>query len=225
MVRVGTVCANSNHNRRGTANEEGIGIVREGHNIRYSVWQRTAVASLCVAALIAVLAGGKTSDFRYEVHAFAIPAHDDTLTPWHEDVGVFADRVTRAFGVRHSTAHEFSGWILEASERQEFEPELIASLVLTESSFRKSVRSHVGALGPAQIRPEFWSGFCGAADLTDPEENIYCGAQVLAYLRDLCGDNTCALKAYNVGRYSRKHDAAKRYVAKIDQHVESLQAL
>ncbi len=166
-----------------------------------------------------------SASFRYELHAFAVPAQEQTLAPWDENVGLFADRVTRAFGVRRHTAQEFSGWILEASQRHHFEPELIASLVLTESSFRKSVRSAVGALGPAQIRPEFWSGFCGASDLTDPEENIYCGAQVLAHLRDLCGDNTCALKAYNVGRYSRKHDAAQRYVAKIGQHFESLQAL
>ena len=70
------------------------------------------------------------------------------------------------------------------------EPELLASLVLTESSFRKDVVSHVGAIGPAQVRPEYWSGFCGSNDLLDPAENIYCGAQVLSHLMDRCGDDT-----------------------------------
>ena len=60
-----------------------------------------------------------------------------------------------------------------AAERlleQGLEPELLASLVLTESSFRKDVVSHVGAIGPAQVRPDYWSGFCGSSDLLDPAE-------------------------------------------------------
>lgn len=166
-----------------------------------------------------------TPDYRYELVAFAVPAKPVNQRPWGVEVNQFASKVTRAFGVRATTAQEFSGWILEASERHDFEPELIASLVLTESSFRKQVRSHVGALGPAQVRPEMWGSFCGASDLTDPAENIYCGAQVLAHLRDICGDNTCALKAYNVGRYSKHHEAANRYIAKIDKHLNSIESL
>lgn len=166
-----------------------------------------------------------TPDYRYELVAFAVPAKPENLRPWGVEVNQFASKVTRAFGVRETTAQEFSGWILEASERHDFEPELIASLVLTESSFRKQVRSHVGALGPAQVRPEMWGRFCGASDLSDPAENIYCGAQVLAHLRDACGDNSCALKAYNVGRYSKQHDAANRYLAKIDKHLNSIESL
>ena len=40
---------------------------------------------------------------------------------------------------------------------------LLASLVLIESSFRKDAVSHVGAIGPAQVRPEMWSSFCGSS--------------------------------------------------------------
>ncbi len=166
-----------------------------------------------------------TPDYRYELHALALPAKPASNPTWGVEVDAFASKVTRAFGVRATTAQEFSGWILEASERHEFAPELIASLVLTESSFRKSVRSHVGALGPAQVRPEMWGRFCGASDLTDPAENIYCGAQVLAHLREQCGGNTCALKAYNIGQYSKRHEAGNRYVAKIDEHRDRLEAL
>ena len=92
----------------------------------------------------------------YEHVSFALPAPEQTRMPWNSEVDAFGHKVARAFGVRRSTATEFAGWILEASERQELAPELLASLVLTESSFRKDARSHVGAIGPAQVRPEFW---------------------------------------------------------------------
>ena len=100
----------------------------------------------------------------YQRVSFALPAPEQTQMPWNSEVDAFGHKVAQAFGVRRSTATEFAGWILEASERQELEPELLASLVLTESSFRKDVRSHVGAVGPAQVRPEYWSRFCGIAN-------------------------------------------------------------
>ena len=142
--------------------------------------------------------------------------------PWVQELHRFAGRLHRGFGIRQDTALEFSEWILEAADRQAFRPELLASLVLTESSFRKGVRSHVGAVGPAQVRPQYWGRFCGSADLVDPAENIYCGAQVLALYRDRCGDTICALRAYNVGPRSRRTGAAARYVAKIDARLSQL---
>jgi soluble lytic murein transglycosylase-like protein len=142
--------------------------------------------------------------------------------PWDTEVDAFGYKVSQAFGVGRRTATEFAPWILEASRRQRIEPELLASLVLTESSFRKDARSHVGAIGPAQVRPEYWSGFCGG-DLQDPAENIYCGAQVLSHLLDRCGDDTdCALQAYNVGLHSSKDQAGRRYVTKIDRYTDHL---
>ena len=56
----------------------------------------------------------------------------------------------------------------------------------------------------------------GTDDLGDPEENIYCGAQILAYYVERCGAEACALSAYNVGPYSdKRQDAGQRYVAKV----------
>ncbi len=137
----------------------------------------------------------------------------------------FGGRVSSAFGIKQSVATEFADWILEASERQDLAPELLASLVLTESSFRKDVRSNVGAVGPAQIRPDYWGSFCGVDDLHDPEQNIYCGAQILSHLLERCGgDRTCALGAYNVGPYANRANAAARYVSKVDRYQDSLEA-
>lgn len=138
----------------------------------------------------------------------------------------FSQRLVAGFGLRDTVALEFSDWILEASARQRIQPELIASLVLAESSFRKQVQSHVGAVGPAQVRPRFWGEFCGRNDLSDPEQNIYCGAQVLGLLLERCeSDRACALSAYNIGMNSKHRGAGLRYIAKIDRHMERLATL
>jgi hypothetical protein len=180
----------------------------------------TLVSLLAATALIVSFNGtGKG----YQRIAFALPAVEHTSVPWHSEVDAFGYKVSQAFGVRRHTATEFAPWILEASERQGIEPELLASLVLTESSFRKDVVSHVGAIGPAQVRPDYWSGFCGSSDLLDPAENIYCGAQVLSHLLDRCGDDTgCALTAYNIGPYGDKKQAGRRYVSKVGRYHETL---
>ncbi len=157
----------------------------------------------------------------YETVALATPAADGRLIRQAE-VTQFGHRVSSAFGIQNQLATEFADWILEASERQQLPPELLASLVVTESSFRKSARSHVGAIGPAQVRPEYWSDFCGTQDLHDPEQNVYCGAQVLSHLMERCdGDQVCALSAYNIGPYSKRTRAAERYVNKIDRYLSS----
>ncbi len=184
--------------------------------------QGLAILSALVVTLAMVNVGVHQG---YRVIAFAIPAAEETKVPWDLEVAAFGSKVSQAFGVRRSTATEFAGWILEASERQNLEPELIASLVLTESSFRKTVRSNVGAVGPAQIRPDYWGGFCGSSDLSDPAENIYCGAQVLSHLQERCGNVNCALQAYNVGIHSNRDKAARRYVAKVDHHRDQLRNL
>jgi soluble lytic murein transglycosylase-like protein len=172
--------------------------------------------------LIPILVVNGTVDRRVESVTFAIPAAADPGEPWGETVDEFAHRVSQAFGVRRSEASEFASWILEAAERQGIDPELLASLVHTESTFRKHARSHRGAVGPAQVKPKVWSEFCGTSNLLDPAENIYCGAQVLSFLRDECGNDLCALRAYNTGNPAAGLHAARRYVAKIDRARDRL---
>ena len=75
------------------------------------------------------------------------------------------------------------------------------------------------------MRPEYWGRFCGIANLHDPAENIYCGAQVLSHLKDRCGTEGCALEAYNIGIYGDRANAARRYVSKIDRYRDQLRNL
>ncbi len=160
----------------------------------------------------------------YTTVALAKPAAEVRMVRQTE-VARFGSKVSSAFGIADHVATEFADWILEAAERQDIAPELLASLLVTESSFRKSVRSSVGAVGPAQVRPDYWGAFCGSGDLTDPEQNVYCGAQVLSHMMERCeGDTRCALAAYNVGPYAKRHSAAARYVRKVDGYLASLEA-
>ncbi|MXW50181.1 MAG: lytic transglycosylase domain-containing protein [Gammaproteobacteria bacterium] len=152
----------------------------------------------------------------FETYPVAKPFHASQT--WEQRKSVFGWRVHEAFGIPLRRAHEFAGWILEAADRQRLAPELIASLVFTESSFRKQVRSPAGAIGPAQIKPRYWARFCGVRDLRDPEQNIYCGAQVLAHLEERCGGLACALASYNVGFNAWQRQAGLRYVSRIERH-------
>ena len=206
-----------------------------GKNCGYSVSGIASVTGLAALALIVGVASAtyvRAGDDARDVVALAVPdvASRDA---WDGERRAFAARLTRGYGIQDEDAVEFAGWILEASVRQELEPELLASLVMTESSFRRNARSTTGAVGPAQVRPDLWRQFCGA-DLNDPEQNLYCGALILGYYRDVCARGTetptlaeqCALRAYNVGFSNRNNvyfvDAAKRYLAKIDRYRESL---
>lgn len=181
----------------------------------------TFAALTFVLMSVSFAVGNVVAHQGYEKIAFATPAASGRLIRQAE-VAQFGSRVSNAFGIRSSVATEFADWILEASERQNIAPELLASLVITESSFRKTARSNVGAVGPTQVRPDYWGKFCGASDLTDPEQNVYCGAQVLSHLLERCeGDRDCALAAYNVGPYASKMAAAQRYVNKVDKYLST----
>ena len=190
------------------------------------------MALLGTTALLATgFARGDASDRRFT--PVAVPEAAAVKPSWSEERAAFASRLERGYGLAAETAEEFAGWILEASARQQLQPELVASLVMVESSFRKHVRSSMGAVGPAQVRVDLWHSFCGG-DLSDPEQNLYCGVQILAYYQDVCARTTssveqaeqCALRSYNVGYGNRDNvyfvEAAARYIAKIDRYLAPL---
>ena len=97
----------------------------------------TFAALTFVLMSVSFAVGNVVAHQGYEKIAFATPAASGRLIRQAE-VAQFGSRVSNAFGIRSSVATEFADWILEASERQNIAPELLASLVITESSFRKT---------------------------------------------------------------------------------------
>lgn len=186
-----------------------------------------ALAALAASSSLFARDDGRTEIF------IDIPDPAYERPTWTEERATFGFRLAEGYGLDDALAEEFAGWILEASTRQDLKPELLASLVMTESSFRKQARSSMGAIGPAQVQPLLWNEFC-SVDLMNPEENLYCGAQILAYYEQRCTLVTltpedvqaCALRSYNVGYRNRNNDyfmpAANRYVAKINRHLAPL---
>jgi len=177
------------------------------------------VASVVVSVQVA--AGAPVS------FTVALPAVE-TRPTWHAEVEAFSRRLEEGFDLAPEDADDFSAWILEASARQTLSPELIASLVYTESTFRKRVRSWSGAVGPAQVKPRFWKRFCGGVDLADPEQNIYCGAQIIAHYSEQCGDVDCAFRLYNVGPSNLRDpyyaERSHLYLSKIEDGRSRLEA-
>ncbi|MBQ7515200.1 MAG: lytic transglycosylase domain-containing protein [Schwartzia sp.] len=86
---------------------------------------------------------------------------------------------------------------------------LVASVIMTESRFRKDALSHRGAVGLMQIMPETGAWIAQQLEDTDytpeklwePETNIRYGVWYLAeLLREFAGNDFLALAAYNAGR-------------------------
>ena len=186
---------------------------------------------LGVATLVCAAVARGDADARRIVPLY-LPEANTAKPPRAHQHAAFASKLRRGYGLAENTADEFAGWILEASVRQRLAPELLASVIMAESSFRKRARSSVGAIGPAQVRAELWRGFCGG-ELEDPQQNLYCGAQILAHYHEACAlhgatddAESCALRSYNVGFGNRNNvyfvEAAARYTAKIDRYRGSL---
>ncbi len=144
-------------------------------------------------------------------------------SPDQELVGEIEKTLIGSFGLNDIRAKTFAGWLHKAHEESGVPVGYMVALVATESSFRYEVTSHAGAIGPAQVIPRFWEKWCDA-DLTDPQENIICGAKVLAHYRARCDDWSCAFKKYNVGpsgyRQAEFIGAMQRYIAKIDRNLK-----
>lgn len=85
---------------------------------------------------------------------------------------------------------------------QALPPELVRSVIKTESNYNPNAVSVKGARGLMQLIPETARRF-GVADVSNPVQNLQGGTKYLKYLLDLYhGDTSLALAAYNAGEQS-----------------------
>jgi soluble lytic murein transglycosylase-like protein len=97
------------------------------------------------------------------------------------------------------------------------EPELIKSVIKTESNFDPYAISDKGACGLMQLIPETAERF-NVEDIFDPKSNIYGGTEYLSYLITLfSGDLELALAGYNAGE-----NAVIKYNEKIPPYKETI---
>ena len=106
-----------------------------------------------------------------------------------------------------STRRSLGVLLVRLGEYYRYDPVLILAVIMTESSFDPQSRSHMGALGLMQIKPETGESLAvetrrnwdGAHTLFDPYLNISLGVRYLAKLQKRFGTLEIALTAYNYG--------------------------
>jgi Rod binding domain-containing protein len=105
----------------------------------------------------------------------------------------------------NSAISNFGDIINEASSKYRLSPELLETIIMTESSGNPKAVSSAGAKGLMQLADTTASDM-GVKNVFDPEENIHAGAKYLRVLIDRFGDLKKALAAYNAGP-----ETVKRY--------------
>lgn len=130
-----------------------------------------------------------------------LPAPATPVPPKQRDV--FHEEMARInYAIRRdffANAVPFGDIIHEKAEKYDVDPALVAAVMETESKFRKSAVSPVGAKGLMQLMPRT-GRWLGARNLYDPEENVDAGVRYLKYLQErFDGNLKNAIAAYNAG--------------------------
>jgi Transglycosylase SLT domain len=102
-------------------------------------------------------------------------------------------------GFRRMYNGEFNHHIEDAARHHLVSADLVRAVIQVESEFDVLAVSSKGAQGLMQLMP-FTARRFGVADVFDPRQNIFGGAQYLRLLLDLFnGDVSLALAGYNAG--------------------------
>jgi soluble lytic murein transglycosylase-like protein len=132
------------------------------------------------------------------------PARADSAAEAPSDEAAEADALAaeyRAKGYRVPDA--LAEQIVEAATESGIAPDVAFGLVATESGFQRTARSHVGAVGLAQLMPataRWLEPGTTRKDLENPETNLRLGLRYLSNLIEKYDGNTAlALTAYNRG--------------------------
>ncbi len=132
-------------------------------------------------------------------------------------------RVTLPAGPARTAADPvISAAVDQVASEHALPPELIRSVIQTESNYNPFAVSPKGAIGIMQLIPETARRF-GVSNAFNPVENIRGGAKYLKYLLDLYhGDYRLALAAYNAGEGAvAKHGGVPPY-AETQKYVEKV---
>jgi soluble lytic murein transglycosylase-like protein len=112
------------------------------------------------------------------------------------DINQLRDEVIEEF---FRTEVPFGSIIFKEARYNGIAPELVAAVVETESAFKPTARSPVGAQGLMQLMPKT-GRWMGATNLNDPADNVKAGTKYLKYLEGrFKGQPTNVLAAYNAG--------------------------
>lgn len=134
--------------------------------------------------------------------------------------------IQNAYAVESNTANRVAPIIIQAAEKYDLNPLMLAAMIQQESSYRNYVISPAGAIGLTQIMPNYWQQIC-PGDLFEETTNINCGSFILAKYNQSAGSWKKALAYYNVGPTGYKSSwkmkrQGKKYARQVKQHEEKL---
>jgi soluble lytic murein transglycosylase-like protein len=120
--------------------------------------------------------------------------------------------------------------VSKAARKYQIDPDLIRSVIKTESNFDSNATSPKGAMGLMQLMPETARDL-GVKNPYDAEENVMGGTKYLKMLLDRYkGDVDLALAAYNwgMGNLEKKPDSLPAetvtYIARVNNFYKNLKA-
>ena len=199
-----------------------------------AIWQNTLAALALVPALFV-----SCTLLQPELGASAVPGHpaEDAVAAVRvgeahgpSALDVIAARFrSRRSGLSDVEIRQVASTVIDASERNGLDWELILAVIHTESGYYNFARSHVNALGLMQVLPSTGAEVAeqlgiewnGEATLFDPTRNIEIGSYYLGKLYERYRDRDRALASYNWGptaiarRLSRGKPLPVRYVRKV----------
>ena len=108
---------------------------------------------------------------------------------------------------------KYKNLIVKYAQEYQLSPSVVASIINVESSFDKTAKSQVGAIGLMQIMPDTAKYICelnhinfyNKNDLYEPEKNIQIGCMYFRYLLNKFQNFDNTIYAYNAGETTVKN--------------------
>lgn len=133
------------------------------------------------------------------------------------------NELSQEYGVGHTEISNIWGVVLEETHDYPIDPFLMMALIQEESSYNKTAKSHMGALGLTQVMPRVHHARLSHGEtLTDPRVSIRVGVEVLnEYIQLEKGNIPRALQRYN-GSLRDKNQKYARHILHEKSKLENL---
>jgi soluble lytic murein transglycosylase len=146
-----------------------------------------------------------------------------------DDMGLSEKKnLTKLEATENMQPHKFDPLIEQAANNAGISPQVLKSLVITESNFRPDVKSSAGALGLTQLTAGTARDVADKLglktyDLTDPATNLKMGAFYLTEkLKAFDGDLPLALTAYHSGEARVKRLLRQKNGSSLEDIIDGL---
>jgi len=157
------------------------------------------------------------SELNVNVVVLGASLHDPMLSQLSDEYSVDHQELSNIWDIVLEETHDYS-----------IDPFLMMALIQEESSYNKTARSHMGALGLTQVMPKVHAARLGKGEqLTDMRVSVRVGVEVLnEYIKIEKGNIPRALQRYNGSLKDKRQKYARHILfekSKLEAlHIQSL---